>query len=274
MISGARRIFEGARPGDIIIFYDPRSRLKIDHSQCNQPAVVLPGKRAIFLRRRPVVSSLSDVAAAPHAKLIMAADEKRRSDAAAYFLENQSDAWAIEAGFNAIGKENFEFVRTPHLFPERSRYAGIPEYEAQWSRFLSVLKPGDVIFSRNDDSLASRIVAACTHGPWSHVMIYIGDGEIAESTVPSVRRAPIEVYKSSSVWLCAYRHISQRQTSFTSLKTQELSSVIDRYTDGLPPGYNYTCAAWHGVRAFAGDTKAIVPNTMIITGNFRYIAQV
>jgi hypothetical protein len=105
-------------------------------------------------------------------------------------------------------------------------------------------------------------------------MVYIGQGEIAESTVPTTRKVPIERYKSRSNWLCAYRHMGNQLNSLSGRTTSQQASAIAMDAIRRQQSYNYIMTTLHGVRAFLWDSTAAVPNALLIDGRFEFVSQV
>jgi len=64
-----------------------------------------------------------------------------------------------------------------------------------------ILKPGDLIFTR-DNSYISRIIRSVTGGEVSHVMVYIGNGLILESSWSGVVITGLKRYTNSKSTTC------------------------------------------------------------------------
>lgn len=56
-------------------------------------------------------------------------------------------------------------------------------HEKNFSKIKKLLRKGDVILSRNLDSKLSQVIADVSGGPYSHAMMYVGNGQVIESTV-------------------------------------------------------------------------------------------
>lgn len=58
---------------------------------------------------------------------------------------------------------------------------------AQFNAFVSILQPGDIVFSTDRSKLSSFLIP----GEWDHAGIYVGDGWIVEAVLPKVRAVSV-----------------------------------------------------------------------------------
>lgn len=64
-----------------------------------------------------------------------------------------------------------------------------------YDRVVDLIEPGDVFLSFNNGSKLSKWIANITNSEWSHVFMYIGNGNIVESTGHGgVRIGPLKKY--------------------------------------------------------------------------------
>jgi len=198
-------------------------------------------------------------------------DHGQRQQIANYFLKHADRPSYFEAGLRALQCENYQLFETEELFPKRPTYRSDEEYEAAWSRFKSLLKPFDGIYTVDRSSRISRFIAWATHGTWSHVAVYIGNGEIHESVTSGLREGPLELYKGRQYWIAAYRHVGAiaKPRSIEEVRATVASSPFRR------DGYNYRGAIRFGIRAFFNDhSPDLVPNSAMYAGNRILIGQV
>ena len=158
------------------------------------------------------------------------------------------------------------------LFPQRPFYIDDDAYNEGWAIFVQSLKPGDAIYTVDTKSYLSRFIAWATHGTWSHVAWYMGDGMISESTTSGIRTVPIEFYKQRRYWLGAYRHI---QLMEAALSSEHCQNVVARDKRFRHDRYNYLAAMRYGFRSFIGDhSHNLVPNSAMFQGHLVRVALV
>jgi hypothetical protein len=160
---------------------------------------------------------------------------------------------------------NFEIFLRGTLFPRAPQYFSDEGYEKAWLDMVSQLQPRDMIFTARLDGRVSRLIAWSTGGPFSHVGVYLGDGEMWEIVTSGERVVPISTYKGREFRTAVYR------TFFPPPKpwAEALKEMQGR---GI--GYDYLGAIQHGVRSFFGEhDDSQAPNSLIYQGRLALIAQ-
>lgn len=124
-----------------------------------------------------------------------------------YFEKYQYDPFSFFAGKAALFYGNKDpFVRGT-LAPEYPQYENNAQREAAWKKFISQLHVGDRIVTFNHSSIISHVIASFTRGTWSHLAVYLGDGQISEFVTSGLRETSIEIYKASNYSVAAYRYL-------------------------------------------------------------------
>ncbi len=183
-----------------------------------------------------------------------------------YFLKCSRRPSHFDAGIAALGHGNFDLFVRGHLYPARRTYENRTEYERAWDEFRLALKPLDLILIA-DRSLLSRFIAGATHGPWSHIAVYMGHDELSEILTSGARRAPIEVYNDRRYRLAAYR-IVRVASDKVATAINQIESQEQRTT-----GYSYREAIRFGWRTFLGDhAHNRVPNSIMYSGRCMLVA--
>jgi hypothetical protein len=267
------RNFE-VQPADIVIFRHKISS-KTNLSDVDAIAVIVDERGALYVDRKlsfervkwiPLreVSTLTNVSVRrPEVS------DNLKDRIAHFFLRNVRSPPVFKSGLHHMRADNYSVFERGSLFPIRPEYKSDDEYEAAWLRFNSRLLPSDGIFTVRMDDRVSRFIAWATHGPWSHVAIYKGNGEIVESVTSGIREAPLSIYKGRHYWIAAYRHIQTIGRSDLPTPTKEWG--LKRFRDG----YNYRGAIKYGIRSFVNDhSHALVPNSMIYCGMWKLIDHV
>lgn len=266
-----RDVFE-LGPGDVVLYLDDQCPAK--HAEgINQTAFVVDERGALVLRNRRVeLIPLNQIPLLRNVQ-VRKTDPKLGEAMASYFVRYERCPAHFEAGVRAGACRNFQPFELGSIFPVAPVYKNEGEYENAWQNFTFLLKPLDCILMTCRTSILSRFIAWATHGPWSHVALYVGDGEIAEWGTTGFRRGPIENYKGQQNWTACYRHIDTVKNPPSTAKARK---AIESDPRNVPSGgYNYRGALWYGVRAFLGDHKlGLTPNSLIYQGLYVLIAQV
>jgi hypothetical protein len=259
-------------PGDIATYYDDRFPLTTG-KKGNQVAVVVDENGALCLGKgicgrrveRIPLQSISKLHNAEFHRPVAIDGEKL----AQFFLRYAKHPSYFEAGIRAIRCHNWQPFHMGDLFPRRPHYNDDQEYDAAWNQFTALLQPLDCIYTVDQTIRLSRFIAWATHGPWSHVAVYVGSGEIQESVTSGVRQAPLETYRGRQYWIAAYRHIELVEKPVSEQKAREPVLRFNR------DNYNYRGAAMAGIRAFFNNhARGDTPNSSIYLGNRVFIGQV
>lgn len=267
-------------PGDVIIFYDSRfppdpGSGSADVPATNRVAIVVDERGALFLGRGVLgrkVERLPLGAVMPEKNVrIRKSPYTQHANAIAdYFKRHIHKPAHFEAGLRALYFGNLQPFLTGTLFPVRPSYKSDYDYDTAWNHLKTNLKPMDVVFTVDTNSMVSRFIAWATHGPWSHVAVHVNGGEIWESVLSGIRTVPIETYKGRRYWIAAYRLSAAIEKPITV----EQAQVAVRSHPFKMNRYNYYGALKYGLKAFLQDhSHNLVPNSNIYQGNYVLIAQ-
>jgi hypothetical protein len=268
-------------PGDIAIFYD--DRFPPDPSDdplappVNRVAVFVDESGALYLDKTGWKSKVRPISTANFKGLKnLEVRQFRKAEfanqIAVYFRTYRNNPCYFEAGLKALNNGNMQPFIECRLFPQRPFYIDDDAYNERWIIFAESLKPADSIYTVDTKSSLSRFIAWATHGTWSHVAWYTGNGMIWESTTSGIRNVPIEVYKQRRYWLGAYRHIDLMDTVLSTEDQDRLAREDNRFRRDR---YNYLGAIRYGFRSFIGDhSHNLVPNSAMYQGHLVRVALV
>jgi hypothetical protein len=135
--------------------------------------------------------------------------------------------------------------------------------------FIRQLEPHDPIFTFDRQSLLSKLIAVLTHGPFSHVATYLGDGKIWEIVTSGARVVPLEVYKGRGRYrVAAYRHYGYEKKD-RATQQAELMQLVGNVR------YGYFGAVFAGFKSyFRFHRESATPNGIILSGPLIFIEQV
>lgn len=257
------------RPADLIFFRDEKSRDKSEKH--NQIGVIIDKANVIYsnsrVRSRPLVHIMNEGRfSVYHGNF----SDDIRLGVIDFFRDNFKDKMIVESGIKHLLRKNtFPFVEKC-IFPKKPLYANDSEYYAAWEKFIKKIRPGDIIFTTDVESLISKFICKFTHGTWSHTAIYLGNGQIQEMVTSGLRRCSIDIYKTPSRWVAAYRTPKTVET----LPDQKV--FFDALDSQLaePARYAYKKVIYYGLRSYFGDhSHDWIPNSLIYSGRFFFIAQ-
>src|ERR1700691_701002 len=187
------------RPGDVLLFYDDRSPPDPGTGQHGVPAInrgaMLAGlegalllERGMFGRRvrRIAADQISDLKNVT----VRGTPGQHGQRIAEYFIKHVHKPSHFEAGMAALYCGNLDPFLRGQLYPIFPIYRNQEEYDRAWDNFCSLLKPMDFILALDRSSRISKFIALATHGPWSHVGVYLGNCEMSEMLTTGVRRGP------------------------------------------------------------------------------------
>lgn len=257
------------RPADLIFFWDKKSRDKSEKH--NQMGVIIDNGNVIYSNDRVRSISLVDILNEGRFSIYQNDfSDEIRIGAINFFRANYQKKMIVESGIrHLIGGNTLPFIEQS-IFPRKPFYAGDEEYDAAWDKFMSLIRPGDAIFTTDHQSALSRFISSFTHGPWSHMALYLGDGQIQEMVTSGLRRCSINIYRTRSRWVAAYR---TAKTVDTLPDPKLFFDECDRQLSE-PARYAYKKVIYYGLRSFFGDhSHDWVPNSVIYSGRFFFIAQ-
>lgn len=253
---------------DIVLYYDKNSRNPLDGG-FNQWAFVVDSRKALFLRGRVRSISIKKLKRTKGAVFIRRVPQGIAPAVAAMLLKYRWRPAFFSFAEQQLQMNNYAPFLWGSFFPPDPTYASDEEYEETWNDFVSTLEPHDCLLTFDRRSKLSKFIAVFTHGPFSHLAHYIGDGQIWESVTSGTRIAPLETYKGRHYRVAAYRNYGIQFVS------KEQAMAYYKRSDGKS-GYNYIGAARAGIRTFFGDRhySPATPNGIILSGRLTFIAQV
>jgi hypothetical protein len=125
---------------------------------------------------------------------------------------------------------------------------------------IKLLKPADVLLSFNRDNKLSATIARITDSSWSHVMMYIGNGNIVESSVGGVHITSIKHYLDDKYDLCLLR---------ANLFSQQDKKIVKYSLSLVGKKYGYLQMLWYAFIRLIGKSESpkwqldIQPNAMV-----------
>jgi hypothetical protein len=236
------------QPVDVVIFYDRWSRHPLSGG-CNQWAFVVDGERALFSRWLVHSMSLKRLRQNSSAIAIRRIPPELAEHVAAFLLRYRWRPALFKAAVNFLQFTNYMPFLTGKFFPDDVTYKDDAE-----------------TFDRT--SFISKMIALLTHGPFSHVATYLGDGKIFEIVTSGARVVPIETYKGRHKYrVAAYRHYGHNamtQQEYHEMMMSDVGSVR----------YGYLGAIGAGIRSYFGfHRESGSPNGIVLSGPLAFIEQ-
>jgi hypothetical protein len=255
-------------PLDLILFYDKKSRIPMEDG-VNQQGYVVDDEQALYLRGRVRSIKLTELRKQGVALVVRGIHPALAPYVAQTLLRFRRNPIWFGFATNFLMCQNFAPFLTGEFFPPDPTYNDGAEYESAWQHFVSQIQPYDFILTFDRRSFLSKLIAKVTHGPFSHIAHYMGDGNIWEVVTSGTRIAPLEIYKGRHYRVAAYRHTPGL------LKSAEEADAQFKATAGRQ-GYNYFGAIQAGIRTFFGDRHytTTTPNGIILSGPLTFISQV
>jgi hypothetical protein len=257
------------KPVDIVIFHDKWS-LKPLREGFNQGRSSLTINARYFRERSFIPSiNLNALRKKPNATVVRRVPAQLAQPVASLLIRYRWRPALFKAASNFLQLTNYVPFIFGKFFPDDITYESDDEYENAWQAFIKRLEPHDPIFTFDRRSLLSKLIALLTHGPFSHVATYLGDGNIWEIVTPSARVVPIEVYKDRSRYrVAAYRHYGYETMDRASQKA-DMMQLIGNVR------YGYFGALLAGFKSYFGlHRESATPNGLILSGPLMFIAQV
>lgn len=215
--------------GSIITFFDKKTKLPPDKSECNQIGILMENNEVLFSRNRKVIEINANKIKATKMFIIPIADKELSLKIRNYFKINGKDYRRFNAGLGAIVRQRINFFDYPVIFPELTKWNSEDEYERSWGNLVAQLQPADCICTFNEKNMISRFICFIDKGPWSHTAIYIGDGEISEAISCGVVKRKIDVYKNKHIHIGIYRSLDLSADQKKDIIGWSLSSIGVKY---------------------------------------------
>ena len=234
------------KPVDVVIFFDPHSKNPIDELGCNQWAFVVDEEKALFSRRLVHAITLIKLRAHPEAIAIRRIPPEFSDCVADFLMRYRWRPALFKAAVNFLQCTNYMPFLSGSFFPPDVEYVTDMEYDEAWRRMIAALEPHDLILTFDRTSSLSKIIALCTHGPFSHVATYVGEGKIWEIVTSGARVVPIEHYKYRHKYrVAAYRHFGHEPMTRDE-QLADMMSVVGNVR------YGYLGALWGGIKSYFG----------------------
>jgi hypothetical protein len=255
-------------PVDIVIFYDKWS-LKPLSEGVNQWAFVVDNKRALFSRAFVHSISLDVLRKKPNATVVRRVPAQLAEPVASLLIHCRWRPALFKAASNFLQLTNYMPFIFGKFFPDDVSYEADEEYENAWRVFIERLEPHDAIFTFDRQSFLSMLIALLTHGPFSHVATYLGDGNIWEIVTSGARVVQVEVYKGRGRHrVAAYRHYGHEKKDRATQKA-ELMQLVSNVR------YGYFGALLAGFKSYFGfHRESATPNGIVLSGPLLFIGQV
>lgn len=220
-------------PGDAILFLNTRDTNPENATGCNHIGIILQDDSVVFCRRRRATSlSVSKLRlSTPRMHLLKPKDAAVRNSILRYFNLHRNNPRLLELGFISLSSPTLKVLDSVEIMPNVREPLSAQEHERAWQRVTSRLEPMDFIFTYDTTSFVSRIIAWIDSGSWSHVGVYVGDGQIVEAISSGVIRRSLDVYRTSKIRLGVYRVVSVNE--------EGKQKAIFWYNQQVGKPYNY-----------------------------------
>lgn len=124
----------------------------------------------------------------------------------------------------------------------------------------SVLEKGDVILTLNIDNALSNTIKNVTHSKYSHVIMYIGNGNVIESTIGGTKITPLAHYITPNYNMCVMKPL---------IESYERDKVVEESLKLLGKRYGYVQLAYYLFLRLIGKSEDpswqldIQPNALV-----------
>ncbi|TGL10274.1 YiiX/YebB-like N1pC/P60 family cysteine hydrolase [Leptospira levettii] len=147
----------------------------------------------------------------------------------AEFLDQNKDYYrTFELGLGATCEKYDErILNYPNFVPEKN--ISNENFELLWDCIWEKIQPGDLIFTRTEDSWLSKCIANFDLGYWSHVGTIIDSEHLIEATTKGVIQSKISDYKKKNVRIGIYRMLNYNQETIERLLSFAKSTVGAKY---------------------------------------------
>jgi cell wall-associated NlpC family hydrolase len=221
----------------------------------------------IYPRRSRIARTSIEAVTRRHHRLIDISNHPRATQIEVLFTNNVINNSLYVAAIQQIGNPNSPFWNNPIKIPILSPISP-EEHEARWARSLGALQKGDGIFTFDTKSIGSWLIAYLDQGTWSHVGMYVGNGQIVEAITLGVVERSIESYHDTRYRLGVYRLPGASPERIDSLVAFNHSTVGDRYSyrKALTLGIRLALGIWPSAGA-----RHTTPNMAITRAGYDLI---
>jgi hypothetical protein len=250
--------------GDVIIFFDKKTKQHPDDTGCNQAGISLSGNRILFSRNKKVIITDLNRIDLSRVKVLSMDNSEISTKMLNYFKTNIDNYYLISLGFHALSYQKKKIFEVPEIMPKFTVKLSDEQYEIAWSNLFSKLQPADTILSFNERSMISRFISKLDKGSWSHAMKYVGNGEIVESVFQGVIKRRLDVYKQKHIHIGVYRIID--------LTPERQQNIVKNSLSFIGLKYNFKGAFRIGLKTLFGSIKyhkeKSTPNGLVYSGNY------
>jgi len=188
----------------LILFRDHDSRCKVDETGFNKIGYVTRNDYVIYPYNNRIVRKSFHKFARNNNVVVSLDCHPNAESIETFFTSNVINFYMYHSALNNIRENNTTFWDNPIKVPILLPISDVI-HESRWWKLLPLLQNGDLIFTIDSRSFASRMIAFLDQGAWSHVGLYVGDGKIIEAITSGVVERHIEVYHYPRYRLGAYR---------------------------------------------------------------------
>jgi hypothetical protein len=199
--------------------------------------------------------------------VVRAADPADASAIVAFFAKYDGHFRMCTLGFEALSVSNFRAFGPLPVMPDTSKPADAASYSERWDCLVSLARTGDLIFTRSTTSRQSALIASMDDGSWSHVVYFVHDGWVSETTPGrGTALVRIETLRDLETRVGLYRPC-EWLTDKTTIPGGMRKLVAMRGR-----GYNYIGAIMAGLRARFLRERSTTPNGLIYDGTVYPVA--
>ncbi len=240
----------------LIVFKDRDRWHKIDETGFNKTGYVTRNGVVIYPSRRRIAKTSLQMVERRHHCLFSIAAHPHADQIELFFSSNVINYYLYSTAMEQIRQTESRFwdypIKVPILSP------AIPtEYESRWGHLTATLQKGDLIFTLDSTSMASKLITYLDQGAWSHVGLYAGEGRIVEAITSGVVERSIEAYHHPRYRLGAYR--------VDSAKPKQIETMIFFQRTQIGKPYGWTQLLRLGAQLVFGvfPREVLTPNELI-----------
>jgi hypothetical protein len=259
--------------GDVVLYFDRNSPdEKLNESNCRVGIVSGPGVLTLLKKRVSYMPFLILNRDFRLEVIDLEIPERLRSKVAKFFANHSGNPAKFLKGQQALAARNFQPFIWGDVFPPLPKYNSIEEFHAAWEDLLNLAQPGDFVFSSSRNFL-SRTICWSTRGPFSHVALYVGKGELWDITLSGSKRCKlVEDYKSVNNRVAVYRTRGSSRSKIEMALTAELIGYSTHREENQ--NYNYLGSIKDGLKSFFNRHEtSLAPNSLIYREDLQLVSQ-
>lgn len=250
--------------GDVIIFFDKKTKQHPDDTGCNQMGIFLSENKILFSRNKRVIITNLNKIDFLRAKVSSMKNSEISTKMLSFFETNIDNYYLIRLGFHALSYQKEKIFEVPEIMPKFTVKLSDEQYEIAWLNIFSKLQPADIVLSFNERSIISRFISTLDKGSWSHAMTYVGNGEIVEAVFQGVIKRRLDVYKQKHIHIGIYRIID--------LTPERQKDIVTNSLLFMGVKYNFRGAFGLGLKTLFGSIEyhkeKTTPNGLVYSGKY------